>query len=103
MPGHEHEHERPLIARIGREEMALRRRYASLSIINDILVALWFIAGSIMFFFPAWSTAGTWCFLAGSVELLIRPLIRLGRQFHLNRARARHRPSGLPPEASMDF
>ncbi len=87
-----------LTFRVGREELIIRRRYEAASILNDVLIALWFIAGSIMFFSPAWETAGTWCFLAGSVELLIRPLIRLRRQIHLKRL------SGRPShEASQDF
>lgn len=87
-----------LTFRVGREELVIRQRYEIVSILNDALIALWFIAGSIMFFFAAWETTGTWCFLAGSVELLIRPLIRLSRQIHLKRL------SGRPThEASQDF
>lgn len=87
-----------LTFRVGREELIIRQRYEAVSILNDVLIALWFIAGSIMFFFPDWETTGTWCFLFGSIELLIRPLIRLGRQLHLKRL------SGRPShEASQDF
>lgn len=83
--------------RIGHEELVIRRRYEAASIVNDILIALWFIAGSIMFFSEALTTAGTWCFLAGSIELLIRPIIRLSRQLHLRRlGTQRH-------EAAHDF
>lgn len=97
------EPKRPLTIRIGHDELVIRQRYEVGSIVNDILIALWFIAGSIMFFFSGWMTAGTWCFLAGSVELLIRPLIRLSRQVHVSRVRARGRASGLPSESTMDF
>lgn len=87
-----------LTFRIGREELIVRQRYEAASILNDVLIALWFIAGSIMYFFPDWDTVGTWCFLAGSVELLIRPLIRLSRQVHLKQL------SGRPAhEATQDF
>lgn len=74
-----------LTLRIGSEELVIRRRYEAASIVNDILIGLWFVAGSILFFFEATTTAGTWCFLAGSVELLIRPVIRLFRRVHLHR------------------
>ncbi|MEO9221449.1 MAG: YrhK family protein, partial [Mycobacteriaceae bacterium] len=33
--------------RIGHDEIVLRQRYEILSIVNDILVAVWFIVGSI--------------------------------------------------------
>lgn len=78
---------RDLVLTFGHEELVIRRRYEVLSIINDILIALWFIAGSILFFSEALTTLGTWFFLIGSVELLIRPAIRLVRAVHLGRIR----------------
>ncbi len=78
----------PLVLHIGGDEIVIRRRYEAASILNDILIALWFIVGSIMFFSEDWVITGTWCFLAGSIELLIRPVIRLSRQVHLRRVRA---------------
>jgi len=36
--------------RIGHEGLVLRKRYEILSIVNDILVAVWFVIGSILFF-----------------------------------------------------
>lgn len=71
--------------RIGHEEIVLRRRYEILSILNDILVALWFIVGSVLFFSEATTYLGTWMFLLGSIQLLIRPAIRLVRHVHITR------------------
>ncbi|MFD7920546.1 YrhK family protein [Streptomyces sp. NPDC059740] len=85
---------RSLVLHIGHEELVIRRRYEVASIANDILIALWFIAGSVMFFSEAWTVAGTWCFLAGSIELLARPVIRLGRHLHLRKVQAKAPPSG---------
>ncbi|AUZ89394.1 hypothetical protein CVO76_12010 [Arthrobacter agilis] len=68
---------------LGGRELVLHNRYEVLSIVNDILVALWFIIGSILFFQESTTTAGTWLFLIGSIELLIRPVIRLSRNVHL--------------------
>ncbi|MDI2030247.1 YrhK family protein [Saccharopolyspora sp. TS4A08] len=84
--------------RIGHGELLLRHRYETASIVNDILIAAWFIAGSIMFFQPSTSTLGTWMFLFGSIELAIRPSIRLIRHFHLRRIQA-----AGPPESDHDF
>ncbi|NMO92251.1 YrhK family protein [Actinomycetospora sp. TBRC 11914] len=89
----------PLTIHIGHDELVIRRRYEVLSIINDILVALWFIIGSILFFSDATTIAGTWCFLAGSVELLIRPVIRLSRRVHLTRISG----PDAATETSQDF
>ena len=91
----------PLTLTIGREELTIRRRYEVVSIVNDVLVALWFVVGSVLFFSDATTTAGTWCFLIGSIELLIRPLIRLSRHVHLQRIA--NTPSSWAVEASQDF
>lgn len=79
--------DRPIRIKLGREELLIRQRYEVVSIVNDLMIALWFIAGSVMFFSAAWTTTGTWLFLLGSVQLLIRPVIRLSRHVHLQRVR----------------
>jgi hypothetical protein len=80
--------DRSLTLHVGSEELVIRQRYEMASVVNDILIALWFLAGSIMFFSPEWQREGTWCFVLGSVELLVRPVIRLSRQVHLRRKRS---------------
>jgi len=82
---------------LGREELVLRKRYEILSIVNDILVAVWFVIGSILFFSDSTAIAGTWLFLLGSVELLVRPLIRLTRRVHIGRV------GGATGESARDF
>ena len=77
--------QRPMKIEIGHEELVIRRRYEALSIANDVLIALWFLVGSILFFWEATTTAATWCFLLGSIEFLVRPAIRLARQVHVRR------------------
>jgi hypothetical protein len=70
-----------------------------LSIVIDILVGLWFLVGSFLFFSESTTYAGTWLFVIGSVELLIRPAIRLSRRVHLRRL-----PDGHDPvETDRDF
>ena len=77
--------QRALRVDIGHEELVIRRRYEALSIGNDVLIALWFLVGSILFFWEATATAATWCFLLGSIEFLVRPAIRLVRLVHIRR------------------
>jgi len=89
--------DRSIEIRIGRDEIVLRKRYEVLSILNDILVGLWFVIGSILFFHESTTTAGTWLFLIGSIELLIRPVIRLVRRVHIARV------GGAAGETSRDF
>jgi hypothetical protein len=90
--------DRPLTITFGHDELVIRRRYEVLSILNDIMVALWFVSGSILFFSESTTTIGTWFFLVGSIQLLLRPLIRLTRRVHLQRIGQ----SGVT-ETSRDF
>ncbi|MGH8869438.1 MAG: YrhK family protein [Actinomycetes bacterium] len=82
--------------RVGHDELVLRHRYEALSIVNDVLIAGWFATGSILFFQESTTRLGTWMFLIGSIQLGIRPLIRLSRLLHIRR-----RGSGL--DSSTDF
>ena len=71
--------------RIGHDEVILRQRYEVASIANDLLVAIWFVIGSVLFFSDSTATAGTWLFLLGSIQLMVRPMIRLARKVHVQR------------------
>lgn len=68
-----------------REELVVRRRYRALSIANDFLIALWFLVGSVMLLWPAWKEVGTWLFIVGSAQFLLRPLLRLAHLVRLRR------------------
>lgn len=74
-----------VVLHIGQDELVIHRRYEVVSIINDLLIGTWFVVGSLFFFSDALTYAGTWLFVLGSVEMLIRPLIRLTRRVHLRR------------------
>lgn len=70
----------------------IRDRYEVASIVNDFAIAMWFAIGSAFFFFSSLETAGIWLFLIGSIQLGIRPVIRLSRRVHLRRRFGRERP-----------
>lgn len=75
----------PLILHLGHEELVIRQRYETISILNDLLIGGWFLVGSFFFFSPALTHVGTWLFVLGSIEMLIRPAIRFTRRVHLRR------------------
>ena len=75
----------PLVLHFGQDELVIRQRYEVLSIINDLLIGAWFVVGSVLFLFDALAHAGTWLFILGSIEMLIRPTIRFVRRVHLRR------------------
>jgi hypothetical protein len=71
--------------KFGHEELVIHHRYETISIVNDVMMALWFLIGSIFFFYPSLTYAATWFFTVGSAQFLIRPMIRLARNLHLQR------------------
>lgn len=91
-------HDHPLNIKIGREELVIRQRYEVVSICNDIVIAIWFIVGSMLFFSESTTFAATWLFLIGSVQMMIRPGIRLVRRVHLQNIGTQ-----TSHETAMDF
>lgn len=89
-----------LTLHLGHDELIIRQRYEVLSIANDILIGVWFVVGSVFFFYSELSYAGTWLFVIGSIEMLIRPVIRLVRRLHLQRF---HPQSSVITGAGQDF
>ncbi len=77
--------DRDIDLRFGHEEIVIGRRYEALSIANDVLIAVFFVLGSAFLFDKSLATASNWCFLIGSIEFLVRPVIRLSRRVHLQR------------------
>ena len=75
----------PLTLKIGHEQLTIRRRYETLSILNDFLIGIWFLIGSFFFLNESLVTDGTWLFIIGSAQLLIRPGIRLAAHIHLKK------------------
>jgi len=61
------------------------RIYAYLSIGNDIMVGLEFLTGSFEFLPKQNELIGVYLFIAGSSQLLIRPIIEIARRIHLYR------------------
>lgn len=88
---------------IGHDELTIRDRYETLSILNDILIGVIFLVGSILFFSESTTYEGTWLFVIGSVLMLIRPCIRITRRFHLQKVRAQHPSVRAPHESSFDY
>lgn len=89
-----------LTIRIGHDELVIRQRYQVLSIANDVLIGIWFLIGSFMFFSDELVFAGTCLFVIGSVEMLIRPVIRLIRHVHLQKIRSPETPT---TDTTYDF
>ncbi|NYS60421.1 YrhK family protein [Vreelandella salicampi] len=71
---------------LGHRELVVHQRYEVLSILNDFMLGIWFTIGSVCFFYDGEiQTAGVWLFVIGSIQLLIRPAIRLHRYIYFQR------------------
>lgn len=88
----------PITITLGREELIVRHRFEVYSILNDLLIALWFAVGSVFFLFESLYNAGIWLFVLGSVQLGVRPTLRLSRRIKLQRI-----TRGTPNEVARDF
>ena len=75
----------PLTLKLGSEKLVIRRRYEVMSIVNDFVIALWFLVGSILFLFPEYEKLAVWLFIFGSLQFLVRPSIRLASHIHIKR------------------
>lgn len=70
---------------LGSERIVIQRRYEAAGAINDLLIAVWFLVGSFFFLSNSLEERGTWLFIVGSAQLLIKPVIKLASLVHVSR------------------
>ncbi|WP_394218277.1 YrhK family protein [Halobacillus trueperi] len=70
---------------VGKHDIFFKKTYDILYTINDVLLGLWFLIGSIFFYFEHLKTWGVTLFVLGSIQMLIRPTIRLVHYFHMRK------------------
>lgn len=70
---------------IGNQHIVIQRRYEALGAFNDLLIAIWFLVGSFFFLNESLIDSGTWLFIVGSGQLIIKPLIKLTSLVHVGR------------------
>jgi len=66
-------------------KVVIHERYEKLHIVSELLLGIWFLVGSIMFFFAHWTYWGTWLFVLGSAQMIVGPLIRIVHKMHINK------------------
>jgi hypothetical protein len=69
---------------LGQEHIVVQRRYEAVGALNDLLIAVWFLIGSIFFLSNSLVERGTWLFIVGSAQLLIKPVLKLASLIHVN-------------------
>jgi hypothetical protein len=73
---------------IRRHERKLLEIYEWLHILNDGLIALEFLIGSLMFLSHETQHVGVWLFVLGSGQMLVGPVIRAANKLHVRRLRS---------------
>ncbi|WP_320034351.1 YrhK family protein [Halarcobacter sp.] len=68
---------------IGNRHIVIQRRYEFIGAFNDLLIAIWFLVGSIFFLNDSLMESGTWLFIVGSAQFLIKPLIKVISLIHV--------------------
>lgn len=71
---------------LDQRHIIIQRRYEALGAINDFLIALWFLIGSFFFLTSSLVESGTWLFVVGSAQLLIKPTLKLISLVHVSRS-----------------
>ncbi|RXJ89020.1 hypothetical protein CRV01_10395 [Arcobacter sp. CECT 8983] len=69
---------------IGNRYIIIQRRYEFIGAFNDLLIAIWFLIGSIFFLNDSLMESGTWLFIVGSAQFLIKPLIKVASLIHVS-------------------
>ena len=70
---------------LGKRHIVIQRRYEALGALNDLLIAVWFLIGSFFFLNESLVDSGTWLFIVGSAQLIIKPFIKLTSLIHSGR------------------
>jgi hypothetical protein len=70
---------------LGQEHIMIQRRYEALGALNDFLIAVWFLVGSFFFLSNSLVESGTWLFIVGSAQLLIKPILKLFSLIHVSK------------------
>jgi len=78
---------------LGREQLVIQRKYDAAGALNDLMIALWFLIGSIFFLDDNLMRTGTWLFVIGSAQFLLKPLIKLIGLIHMRRFTEPQNPS----------
>ena len=68
---------------LGQEHIVIQRRYEAVGALNDFLIAVWFLIGSFFFLSNSLVERGTWLFIVGSAQLLIKPALKLASLIHV--------------------
>ncbi|MCM3785557.1 YrhK family protein [Neobacillus mesonae] len=68
-----------------KKRLKTRNRYEAAHLISEITTALLFLAGSFCLFYPEVKLIGSCLFILGSIQMLVRSLIRMSYMFKMKK------------------
>ena len=74
---------RNIKVKAGPFSLFIKRNFKVIYTLNDILLGLEFLIGSVLFLFPSMEILAVCLFITGSTQMLIRPVIRLFNEIQL--------------------
>lgn len=87
---------------LGHRHVVIQRRYEALGAVNDLLIAIWFLTGSIFFLNKSLAESGTWLFILGCTQLLIKPALKLSSLIHVSYVYQKQRERRNKGDADRD-
>ena len=78
-----------VIMEIGDFELYFQNAYSVVSLINDILIGILYLGGSLTNLFNGPQMLGKILYLLGSISLILRPLIQLVRNVYIYKEKKR--------------
>jgi len=83
---------------IGSFGVFFNKKYHLVSTVNDLMLGIWFVAGSVFFLFHSTMMAGTILFILGSLQLLARPILKLLHGFFIRKETEQEMKEDTPSE-----
>lgn len=80
---------------LAHRHVVIQRRYDALGALNDLMIAIWFLIGSSFFLDKTLVESGTWLFIVGCIQLLVKPALKLSSLIHVRRAYQKGLEEGL--------
>ncbi|WP_174733649.1 YrhK family protein [Mesobacillus harenae] len=89
----DHGHQEDVYISIGKYQMIIRQRYKVLSLLNDVLLGVLYLTGSILFLTNVSQTISILFFLGGSILMILRAILNIMRDLHLKRFKPKKQTS----------
>ncbi|WP_454193434.1 YrhK family protein [Paenibacillus sp. Marseille-Q7038] len=85
-----------------KKRIETRNRYETVHVASEIVTAILYLVGSFFLFYPDLKVIGSIMFILGSIQMLVRALIRMSYMVKLRKWDYRDRQSSVEEKAQTD-